>query len=137
MIAMVGMDPISGAPRFTFGKYSLISGISFVVALIGLFSIPQAIRLIEKDVGDDAGKQDYRQNAPSFKEIRSMGVTMLRSSFIGIFTGLIPGSGGDTACWFGYNEAKRFSKEKEKFGTGHPEGVAASEAANNAVVGGR
>ena len=63
--------------------------------------------------------------------------TILRSSVIGIFTGLIPGTGGDTACWFGYNEAKRFSKDNDKFGTGIPEGVAASEAANNAVVGGR
>jgi putative tricarboxylic transport membrane protein len=61
---------------------------------------------------------------------------MVRSGFIGIFTGLIPGTGGDTACWFGYNEAKRFSKHKDKFGTGYPEGVAAAEAANNAVVGG-
>lgn len=62
--------------------------------------------------------------------------TILRSSFIGIITGIIPGTGGDTACWFAYNEAKRFSKDKDKFGTGIPEGVAASEAANNAVVGG-
>jgi len=136
MIAMVGMDPISGAPRFTFGYLQLFSGISFVVALIGLFSIPQAIRLIEKDIKLQKANKITDKMLPTLKELKTMWVTMIRSSFIGIFTGLIPGTGGDTACWFGYNEAKRFSKHKEKFGTGYPEGVAASEAANNAVVGG-
>ncbi len=137
LLAMIGMDPITGTPRFTFGNIYLFSGLPFTVALIGLFSIPQAIRLIEKDQ-----ELTQRINAftdrmlPTWKEFKSMAVTILRSSFIGIFTGLIPGTGGDTACWFAYNEAKRFSKEKEKFGTGYPEGVAAAEAANNAVVGG-
>ncbi len=136
MIAMVGMDAISGAPRFTFGSIQLYSGIPFVVALIGLFSIPQAIRLIEKDQQLIKPGSIKDKMLPTFKELKSMWVTMIRSGFIGIFTGLIPGTGGDTACWFGYNEAKRFSKHKEKFGTGYPEGVAAAEAANNAVVGG-
>ena len=136
MIAMIGMDPISGSPRFTFGDINLYSGISFVVALIGLFSIPQAIRLIEKDVIMAKANKITDKMLPTLNELKTMWVTMIRSSFIGIFTGLIPGTGGDTACWFGYNEAKRFSKHKEKFGTGYPEGVAAAEAANNAVVGG-
>ena len=139
LLAMVGMDNITGVPRFTFGNINLFGGISFVVALIGLFSIPQAIRMIEKK---DATKREMVVNSitdrmlPTWKEFKGMAVTIVRSSFIGIVTGLIPGTGGDTACWFGYNEAKRFSKEKEKFGTGYPEGVAAAEAANNAVVGG-
>ncbi len=137
LIAMIGMDPISGTPRFTFGTMYLFNGISFIVALIGLFSIPQALRLVEKDDGVQKALSSFKDKMlPTFKELKSMIVTILRSSVIGVFTGLIPGTGGDTACWFGYNEAKRFSKEKEKFGTGHPEGVAAAEAANNAVVGG-
>jgi putative tricarboxylic transport membrane protein len=139
LFAMVGMDNITGVPRFTFGNINLFSGISFVVALIGLFSIPQAIRLIERK--EDA-KRELVVNRitdkmlPTWKEFKGMAVTIVRSSFIGLVVGLIPGTGGDTACWFGYNEAKRFSKHKEKFGTGIPEGVAAAEAANNAVVGG-
>ncbi|WP_088227606.1 tripartite tricarboxylate transporter permease [Desulfosporosinus sp. FKB] len=136
LIAMIGMDPISGVPRFTFGTMYLFNGVSYVVALIGLFSIPQALRLVEKDDGSQKAALIKDRMLPTWKELKSMIVTILRSSVIGIFTGLIPGTGGDTACWFGYNEAKRFSKEKEKFGTGYPEGVAASEAANNAVVGG-
>lgn len=139
LIAMVGMDNITGTPRFTFGNINLFGGVSFVVALIGVFSIPQAIRLIEKK---NISERKTVVNSitdrmlPTWKEFRSLFKTIIRSSFIGIFTGIIPGTGGDTACWFGYNEAKRFSKEKDKFGTGHPEGVAAAEAANNAVVGG-
>ena len=139
LLAMVGMDNITGVPRFTFGSINLFGGISFIVALIGLFSIPQAIRLIEKK--DDPKRKAVVNSIsdrmlPTWTEFKGMFVTMVRSGFIGVFTGLIPGTGGDTACWFGYNEAKRFSKEKEKFGTGYPEGVAAAEAANNAVVGG-
>jgi putative tricarboxylic transport membrane protein len=139
LLSMVGMDNITGTPRFTFGNINLFGGISFVVALIGLFSIPQAIRLIENKViavRKTVVNKITDKMLPTWIEFRSLLPTILRSSFIGIFTGIIPGTGGDTACWFGYNEAKRFSKEKEKFGTGHPIGVAASEAANNAVVGG-
>ncbi len=139
LLAMVGMDNITGTPRFTFGNINLFGGISFIVALIGLFSIPQAIRLIEnKAVAErkTVVNSITDKMLPTWVEFRSMATTIVRSSFIGIFTGVIPGTGGDTACWFGYNEAKRFSKEKDKFGTGYPEGVAAAEAANNAVVGG-
>lgn len=137
LLAMVGMDPITGSARFTFGILNLYSGVSFTVALIGLFSIPQAIRLIEKDDVVTKGINSFRDKMlPTLAEIKQIIVTVLRSSLIGIFTGIIPGTGGDTACWFGYNEAKRFSKNKDNFGKGDIEGVAASEAANNAVVGG-
>lgn len=137
LIAMIGMDPITGTPRFTFGSIYLFNGISYVVALIGLFSIPQALRLVENDETVEKKISSFKDRMlPTWQELKSLMVTILRSSVIGIFTGIIPGTGGDTACWFGYNEAKRFSKDKDKFGTGIPEGVAASEAANNAVVGG-
>lgn len=137
LLAMVGMDPITGSARFTFGILNLYSGVSFTVALIGLFSIPQAIRLIEKDDVVTKGINSFKDKMlPTLAEIKQIIVTVLRSSLIGIFTGIIPGTGGDTACWFGYNEAKRFSKNKDNFGKGDIEGVAASEAANNAVVGG-
>jgi len=111
LLAMIGMDPITGSARFTFGILNLYSGVSFTVALIGLFSIPQAIRLIEKDEKAKAVINSFKDKMlPTLAEIKQIGVTVIRSSFIGIFTGIIPGTGGDTACWFGYNEAKRFSK---------------------------
>ncbi len=137
LISLVGMDPITGSPRFTFGNIYLFSGVPFTVALIGLFSIPQAIRLIQKD--DEAKKivSNFTDRMlPTLKEFKLILPTVLRSSVIGVFTGLVPGTGGDTACWFAYNEAKRFSKFKNKFGKGSLEGLAAAESANNAVVGG-
>lgn len=137
LFAMIGMDPITGSARFTFGMLNLYSGVSFTVALIGLFSIPQAIRLIEKDETVAKAINSFKDKMlPTLAEIKQIMPTILRSSVIGIFTGIIPGTGGDTACWFGYNEAKRFSKNKDNFGKGDIEGVAAAEAANNAVVGG-
>jgi len=137
MVAMVGMDSISGAARFTFGTTYLLSGVSFVVALIGLFSIPQAIKLIQKDEDVVRKINSIKDKMlPTWTELKGMLVTIIRGGLIGIGVGLVPGTGGDTACWFSYNEAKRFSKDKEKFGTGFPEGVAAAESANNAVVAG-
>lgn len=136
LISLIGMDAITGTPRFTFGSIYLFDGISFVVALIGLFSIPQAIKLIEQDSQGVKVNKIKDKILPSWGEIFRLRFTLLRSSVIGVIVGLIPGTGGDTASWFSYNEAKRFSKKKEKFGTGYAEGVAAPESANNAVVGG-
>ncbi len=139
LFASIGMDPITGSPRFTFGMIELYSGIAFTVALIGLFSIPQVMRLIESDELDNAQRGNIEDSVlPRWKDVKHLMPTIFRSSGIGVFTGLIPGTGGDTACWFAYNEAKRFasSEEKKKFGKGSAYGVAAPEAANNAVVGG-
>lgn len=138
LIATIGMDPTTGTPRFTFGELNLFAGVPFTVALIGLFSIPQAIRLViqgDKKKGEAVSAITDRI-LPRFKEFKALLPNIVRSSGIGVFTGLIPGTGGDTACWFAYNEAKRFAKNKHEFGTGTPAGIAAPEAANNAVVGG-
>ncbi len=136
LISTIGMDMISGTARFTFGILNLYSGVPFTVALIGLFSIPQAIRLSMQDEATSSISSVKDRMLPSFRELLRMMPTILRSSVIGIFVGLVPGTGGDTACWFAYNETKRFSKHKELFGTGVPEAIAAPESANNAVVGG-
>ena len=73
---------------------------------------------------------------PTWKEFRTITPTILKSSIIGVLVGLLPGAGGDIGAWVGYNEAKRSSKHKEMFGKGSIEGIAAAEAANNAVTGG-
>ena len=136
MLSTVGMDPITGNPRFTFGMIELFSGISFTVALIGLFSIPQVLRLLENDLGPAETGIISDQVRPSWKILRGLLPTILRSTGIGIFVGLTPGTGGDTACWFAYNEAKRFAPEEEKakFGHGSDYGIAAPESSNNAVA---
>ncbi|HEX2020860.1 MAG TPA: tripartite tricarboxylate transporter permease [Aurantimonas sp.] len=138
LLATIGMDLTTGTPRFTFGFLELFSGIDFTVALIGLFSIPQAVRLVmQGDSNQSARVSNVADRMlPTGPEFLKMLPNSLRSSIIGIFVGLIPGTGGDTASWFAYNEAKRFSRRKAEFGTGYPAGIVAPEAANNAVVGG-
>lgn len=136
-LATVGLDIVTAQSRFTFGQVELLGGIPLVVVLIGLFSISQALLLIEKKVKNDVeAKKVSGRILPKLRELKEVWVTILRSSIIGTLVGMIPGTGGDLATWVGYNEAKRSSKNSELFGTGIPEGVVASEAANNAVTGG-
>lgn len=137
LVSTVGMDTTTGTPRMAFGNINLFSGIDFTVALIGLFSVPQALLLIEKTGSPSKVASAIKDRlVPKVSELKRLMPNILRSGCIGIATGLIPGTGGDTASWFAYNEAKRFSKDKASFGKGNIAGVAAPEAANNAVVGG-
>jgi len=141
-LATVGMDPILGMSRFTFGAVNLLSGINIIVALIGVFSLSQAFIMIEKE--QEKRKVLIRKNhgnvftdfLPKISELKGTWITIIRSSVIGTVIGMIPGTGGDLASWVGYNEAKRCSKNSDKFGTGVLEGVVAAEAANNGVTGG-
>lgn len=137
-LALVGLDILTGFPRFSFGSTNLQSGISLVPALIGLFSLSQVLILVEekhvkkkKFTGDLNGRV-----LPSWKELKKITPTMIKSSIIGVFVGILPGAGGDIGSWVSYNEAKRSSKNPEMFGKGSVEGIAASETANNAVTGG-
>lgn len=140
LIGSVGVDILTGYPRFTFGSVTLESGVSLVPAMIGLFSLSQV--MIQAEKRGKSKQQKISKDAmsgkvlPTWKEFKSIFVTIIRSSGIGVFVGMLPGAGGDIGSWVGYNEAKRFSKNKEKFGTGCIEGVAAPESANNAVTGG-
>ncbi|MUL43798.1 hypothetical protein FZ103_21965 [Streptomonospora sp. PA3] len=140
LLATVGIDILTGYPRFTFGTTALQSGIQLVPALIGLFSLSQVLVLAEGRGTDRTGMAEgLRGRAlPTLAELKRIGATILRSSGIGVFVGILPGAGGDIGSWVGYNEAKRFAKgpEKEEFGKGSIKGVAAAECANNAVTGG-
>lgn len=138
IIACIGPDPMTGYARMTFGLQSFTGGISFVPALIGLFSVSQVMKTSET-IHDQANQVISKIQGnfwPSAREmlIRLPGV--LRSSVIGIFIGILPGAGGDIASWISYNVAKNSSKTPETFGQGNPDGICASEAANNAVTGG-
>lgn len=139
LLACVGMDPITGIPRFTFNTMELMNGINVVPALIGLFAIPQALMLIGSGEGR-SGMAPYRP-APGvllqtikdfFRRIWVVGV----SGVVGLIIGIMPGAGGNIASFIAYNETKRFSRHPEKFGTGVMEGIMAPEVCNNAVVGG-
>lgn len=140
VIGTIGVDILTGYPRFTLGFTSLESGIALVPAMIGLFSLSQVMIQVEGSPKKKA--QDIKEGKmmgrvlPNKAEFRSILPTIFRSCGIGTVAGMLPGAGGDIGSWIGYNEAKRFSKNRDKIGTGHIEGVAAPEAANNAVTGG-
>lgn len=137
VISTVGMDPMLGIPRFTFGFSSLLEGLPFTATLIGLFSMSQVLILSEKKIKEmDRPKELTDKIYLTWEEIKRILPTSLRSTIIGTVVGILPGAGGTIASFMGYNEAKRFSKNKEEFGRGSIEGIAGSEAANNAVTGG-
>lgn len=139
LLSTIGISPIGGDMRFTFGFYQLQAGLELIVVLIGFFCIPEVLIMIEQKTGSQSVATYKPQKGVAKKVIsellRKPGL-LLRSSAIGTFVGIVPGAGGNIASLMAYNEAVRFSKEKEKFGTGIIDGVAASESSNNAEVGG-
>lgn len=138
IMATIGIDSLTGQSRFTFGTVYLMGGIQMIPVLIALYAFAQGLINIENgcDQEDKGTKQKLNRIFPTLQDVKATLPTMFRSSIIGTIIGAIPGTGGDIACWVGYNEAKRVSKHKELFGKGIPEGVAAPEAANNAISGG-
>lgn len=136
VIATIGLDPITGVPRFTFGLNELISGIPFTPALIGLFAMSQVLIMSEKYVKQKKQESQVKDKSQlKWSEIKGMKGTLARSSIIGTIIGILPGAGATIAAFVGYNEARRFSKHKDKYGKGIAEGVAGAETANNAVTG--
>jgi len=136
LLATVGVDLLTGVERFTFHVSELHEGISFVPVMIGVFGISemlaQATNLNEK-------REQIVMKAiklPSREDYRRVWKTILRSSGIGTFIGILPAEGATVASMIGYNEAKRWSKTPEEFGKGAIEGIAGSEAANNSATGG-
>lgn len=136
MLTIIGFDPLSGVPRFTFGSRELLGGVTFIPALIGLFGYAQVFRNIEKMQILPHVKSKVEKVLPSMSEILGSLKTMIKSALMGTFIGSIPGTGCDVAAFIAYGECKRSSKNPQDFGTGVLEGVAAPEAANNAATGG-
>ncbi len=137
-VGCVGIDPVAGQPRFTFGNVDLMSGISFIPTMIGAFAISELLR---NTITPDSGAVMVQQKVGSlFRGIggvaRKYWRNFVRGSLLGTAIGALPGAGADIAAWVSYAMAKRFSKEPEKFGTGHVEGVVESTSSNNAAVGG-
>lgn len=136
LLATIGMDPISGFPRFIFGQMDLMEGPSFIPTLIGLFAVAELFSNIEKMGVTERIKAKIGQYFPSWADIKTSLPNIIKSSLIGTGVGSVPGAGGDIAAFVSYAEAKRSSRHPEKFGTGLVEGVAATESSNNACSGG-
>lgn len=136
-LAMVGAAPIDAFPRFTFGNNALDAGFNLLPVLIGLFAVAEIIKASEQKMKKEKSVV-YKMKGFGFsiQDFFKQGWNGLRSSLIGTGIGILPGIGGGTANIIAYVTAKNQSKTPEKFGKGIPDGVVASETANNAAVGG-
>jgi len=138
--ATFGTDPMTGIPRFNFGLHGLMGGFSFLPVLIGLFAFSQLMKNLESSrsatqalvTGADLSFSSRRVLRDIFKRP----LNLIRSSMIGVFVGALPGAGASIANILSYDQAKKASRHPETFGSGIPDGIVASEAANNGTGGG-
>lgn len=138
LISCVGLENPAGAPRWTFGNAELTGGIPLIPLMIGMFAVSEVLRFtlaterpvlaIDRPFGNVF--------AGMWGLVRKYPRQLLRGSALGTAVGALPGAGADIAAWMSYAMSKRFSKEPEKFGTGHVEGIVESGAANNSALGG-
>jgi len=138
LFSMVGQDPLGYMSRFTFGIFAVKAGIPLLPMLIGVFAIPEILGAIEREVPSFISEKVDLSKAGEklrYEEFRRCFRTILRSTGIGAALGACPGVGQVVAAFVGYASAKKASKHPETFGKGELEGVAAAEAANNAVNG--
>jgi len=138
MMTTVGVDITLGFPRFTFGITDFLNGFNFIPAMIGMFGVSEVMRNVSSDdiyMKFEAPKAQ-RLFAGVGKTIRKYKMNILRSGLVGTLVGVLPGAGADIAAWICYALSKRFSKNPEKFGTGHIEGIVDAGTANNAGLGG-
>ena len=138
MIACVGLGNPAGFPRFTFGSTELMGGIGLIPLMIGMFAISEIIRFAV-----DTGPPLKIVDQPIHNVFKGMWaltvkypMQILRGSVLGTLVGALPGAGADIAAWMSYAVSKKMSKEPEKFGTGHVEGIVESGAANNSALAG-
>ena len=138
LISAIGLDNPGAHPRFTFGNAELTGGVSLIPVMVGMFAISEILRYVTALHPSPAVAAEKIGNV-----FRGMwGLTrqykwqLVRGSAIGTAIGIQPGAGADIASWITYATSKRFSKEPEKFGTGHVEGIIESGAANNSALAG-
>ncbi|MBS8269865.1 C4-dicarboxylate ABC transporter permease [Halomonas litopenaei] len=133
LIATIGIDPLTGTSRYTFDNLNLAEGVGLIPVIVGLFAVSEVMkRSLSRDAEQPLTKVKIKIfDAPILKKI---GVTLSRSSILGVIIGILPGIGASTAAMVSYSETVRWSKHPEKFGKGAPEGIAAPEAANNAAA---
>jgi putative tricarboxylic transport membrane protein len=142
LVRTVGEDEAIGMARFNFGSDSLLQGFDFIAVLIGLFAFSQLLsdvrdrKVARQSLTERGSIQAKIEHRHAIREIAKRWTVVIRSSVIGVFTGILPGAGGSVANILAYDQAKKASKEPEKFGTGQPEGIIAPESSNNAVEGG-
>jgi len=138
LIACVGLENPAGYPRFTFGSTEVMGGISLIPLMVGMFAVSELIRYASATrtqllITDAKIGSVFRGQWGLIKRYRW---PLLRGSVVGTAIGALPGAGADIAAWISYAISKKLSKEPEKFGTGHPEGIVESGASNNSALAG-
>jgi putative tricarboxylic transport membrane protein len=135
LISCVGIENPGGVPRFTFGFTDLLGGIEVIPALVGVFAVSEVMRAMTSRTPPPIPPRKFGSIlAGQWMLTKKYFWQMMRGNFVGIIIGVLPGAGADMAAWVSYATAKRFSKEPEKFGTGHPEGLVEAGASNNASL---
>src|SRR5688572_11902549 len=138
LIASVGLDNPAGFPRFTFGNAELAGGLTLIPIMIGMFAISEVIRGVARI--DEPWEMAQQRIGNVFRGMWGLAkryrAPVLRGSVLGTAVGVLPGAGADIAAWMSYAVSKKFSKEPEKFGTGHIEGIIEAGASNNSALAG-
>jgi putative tricarboxylic transport membrane protein len=135
LLAMIGMDPVRGAPRFTFGMMELMDGLNFIPVIMGLFGLSEILNNAEQKLSQTSSTK-VGSLIPSRQEARDSTAPIVRGSIIGTLLGLVPGMTGSMSSFLSYSMEKKLSKHPERFGEGAVEGVAGPETANNAHANG-
>lgn len=138
-LSFFGYESISGIPRFWLGTEYLLDGLSLIPIALGLFAIPEIIKLVQsgKSISENKNERiSYKDVFFGIRDTIKHWYTVLQSSIIGIIVGIVPGVGGETAPFVAYGAAKKKSKNPELFGHGSIEGVIAPESTNNSKDGG-
>lgn len=135
LLTTVGLDPLDGIPRFTFGSVNLSTGFDIVPVLIGLFGVGEVLRNMESNLkAVFVGRLSRWFPMPSRSELAASAAPIARGSVVGFVLGLLPGMGSSVTTWIAYDLEKRISRTPERFGQGEIAGVASPEAANNATA---
>ncbi len=136
MIGMIGVDPMRGTERFSYGIVSLMGGVGIVPLVMGIFGIPEVLENLELSIQRELVSGKIKGLLPTLEDWKESTGPIARGSVLGFFLGILPGIGAVTSTFISYAMEKKLSKHPEKFGTGMIAGVAGPEAANNACVGG-
>jgi putative tricarboxylic transport membrane protein len=135
LVACIGIENPGGVPRFTFGYVDLLGGIEVIPALVGVFAVSEVMRAMLRPEPPPIPKRHFGSIlAGQLALTRKYWRQMMRGNIVGIIIGVLPGAGADMAAWISYAMSKRFSKEPQKFGTGHVEGLVEAGASNNASL---
>jgi putative tricarboxylic transport membrane protein len=142
LVATIGEDDINGVARFNFGTDALKQGFAFLPVLVGLFAFSQLMNDVQdttsarKPLMEKSAKAVRVEHIAAVRAIAGNWINLIRSSLIGVFTGILPAAGGSISNILAYDQAKKASKRPNEFGSGCSEGIVAAESANNATAGG-